>query len=324
MKRILTLFLLFTMIVSLAGCSGIVVYEEENAARAWVAERTKGYRRLYSPSATFDLYSDPEGFDIQLDAITYPGENGNYESPLLKIDDDVSNSGQIMETVDGTSEGSLLSLTSQIGFFGRAICDACIFDPYSNSYDQAMQVYQKDDRTFRIFCWIGAEVTDFYPIPRIMTKDMYEKTYKLVEDYTEEKLQESMDEGEAAFNYAAEFADIYKPVTSSDKVENPKGKTFYLLSKGSENLNTYASLFQSLEYSVQELREIFDGLGYRGPQTAYTIVYFDLVVTDTTVNLTLCESDTYRSPALQKLGYNFTYSFCPTLSRYDFMKITRS
>lgn len=315
MKRIFALSLSLILILSLCACSRPILYEEETAANAWLQEKTKGYTLV--PNASYmRLHVDPEGFTVEMDT----GSNG---IPVLSVDDDVSNI-IASERDQETSEGSMLTASTSSGLFARAVNEYCVFNPYSNAYEPSVRVYQKDAKTFRIFFWLNADTSDFYPIPKILTREQYDAVLKELNVYNEEEYDKNTAQGLTPFNYVKEFMDIYEQKYTSDLITNPEGTLFYQYNGAeSANLLLYRDFIQDLGLSEQDWRACYQELGYVGPRPVYQIIYCDMVIGDTSIDLTLNTQDVYNSPAMKDTHMKLIYTFCPALASQPFMNVTQ-
>lgn len=321
MKKILSLLLLAALAGTLfCSCSVPIIYPEEDEARAWLKQRTEGYVKLDDASRW--LRRDENGFLI------YFGTSTKSATPFLEVEFDPANVK--------TRENALVTVYGNGKSHGTVYNTACVFDPYANDYHRSMQVYQKDENTYRVFFWFYYADTDFYPIPKLLTEEQYQQMLTLVNTYTEEEYNASEAAGEQPVNYAGAFLDSYKPVYSSNLVSDPTGAVFYEYTPLSAELEkkhygnntlfviTFHNLLQDLNLSVQDWRESFEDLGYGEYAPYYQIFYFDLTIGDSVTSLDLKTSDVYFSPALHKTGILFHYDFCPELAKQSFMRVTKS
>ncbi len=306
MKKALSLILTLLMAAALFGCGNAVIYEEETAVNTWLKERTQGYTQI-APSSRMVLFQEEEGFKIRIDT-------GSDMIPKLTVENDKTNTVAL--------DNSILTVTAGDGLYAKADHTSSVFDPYKNRYTRAMQVYQKDGTTFRIFFWLYGSATDFYPIPQLLTSDQYDRMLKILEDYTAEKLEETEAVGETNVNYTGDFMALYKSYYFTDKAKNPGGTIFYEYNgTPSEHLLVYRNLFSQLEMTEQDWRKSFEDLGYTGQKLDLQIVYCDLVVGTDTVDLSLQTSDAYTSALLQSKNLTLTYAFCPSLSQQDYIRV---
>lgn len=305
MKKSLCLLLVLLMTATLFGCNNAVIYDEETVINRWLKERTQGYVQV-SPSSHMVLYKEEEGFKLDLDT-------GTDMIPTLKLDNDAKN----IVTV----EKDLLSVTVGEEEFAVATHENRVFDPYRNRYTRALQVWKKDDTTFRIFFWLYGEDTDFYPIPKLLTQEQYAEIIALVEEYNAEKQEESLVANEKIINYTADFMNLYKASYFSDKAKNPDGTIYYECVGTTEYASVYRNLFAELELSEQDWRNSFESLGYTGQKLNLQILYCDLVVNEESVTLTLQTQDGYRSSLLKSKNLAFDYAFCPAFAELDYVNV---
>ncbi|MBP3300378.1 MAG: hypothetical protein J6M34_02590 [Clostridia bacterium] len=321
MKKILSLLLLSVFAVTLfCSCSAPVIYPEEDAARKWLKERTVGYEKLEN-GATW-LRKDAQGF------LVYLATSSQSAKPFLEVEYDPSNVK--------TRDSALITVYGNGQSHGAVYNTNCVFDPYANDYHHSMQVYRKDEDTYRIFFWFYYADTDFYPIPKLLTEEQYQQMLTIVNAYTDEQYQISENAGEKPINYAGAFLDSYKATYASDLVSDPTGSVFYEYAPLSKELQdkhggnnsyfvvTFHNLFQDLNLSVQDWRDSFASLGYGEYRPAYQILYFDLTIGSSVIGMDLKTSDVYFSPALQDSGIIFNYDFCPELAKQSFMRVTKS
>lgn len=305
MKKILSFFLVFLIAASLFGCNNAIIYDEETTVNGWLKERTRGYVQI-SPSSHMILFKEEEGFKIGIDT-------GTDMIPKLKLENDEEN------TV--TIEANMLSATAGEELFSAATHAPRVFDPYRNRYTRAMQVWKKDDATFRIFFWLYGEDTDFYPVPKLLTQEQYTAMTALVEEYNAKKQEESLAANEKIVNYTADFLNLYQGSYYSEKAENPDGNIFYECTGTTEYATVYRDLFSELELSEQDWRNSFASLGYTGQKLNLQIVYCDLSVNDASVDLTLHTEDGYTSAFLKSKNTSLSYVFCPALAELNYVNV---
>ena len=321
MKKFLSLLLVTVLTATLfCSCSVPIIYPEEDEARAWLKQRTEGYEKV--ENSALWLRRDENGFLIYLATST------KSATPFLEVEYDPANTE--------ARENALVTVYGNGQSHGTVYNTQCVFDPYANTYRNSMQVYKKDENTYRFFFWFYYADTDFYPIPKLLTEEQYQQMLTLVNTYTEEEYTASEDAGEQPVNYAGAFLDSYKAVYTSDLVADPTGDVFYEYTPLSQELQdkhygsnslfvvTFHNLFQDLNLSVQDWRESFEDLGYGEYAPYYQIFYFDLTIGDSVTSMDLKSSDVYFSPALHKTGILFHYDFCPELAKQSFMRVTQS
>ncbi len=175
MKKILSLALILSICATFFGCSKAIIYEEEAVIHQWLNQRTEGYVQL-TPSSQMVLASTQNGIKIDLDT-------GADMIPELKI--------KPGKTADSLTENNILTLSEGETVFAKANHKNSVFNPYRNHYTRALQVWKKDDSTFRIFFWLYGNNTDFYPIPQLLTQSQYSEMLKLVEDYDAKQTEAS-------------------------------------------------------------------------------------------------------------------------------------
>lgn len=307
MKKIVSLTLLLFMAASLFSCAKPVIYEEEEAIHGWLKERTAGYTQV-NPSSRMVLFQEEEGFKVRIDT-------GSDMVPKLTVDYDAINTVAV--------DNSILTVTSGTVLYGTATHVNRVFDPYRNAYTRALQVWQKDEKTFRIFFWIYGSDTDFYPFPKLLTEPQYRQMLDLVTAYTEQANAKAEAAGEDIINYAGEFMNLYKGYYTTEKAKNPNSGIFYeYVGKSTEYADLYRSLFAKMGLTEQDWRKSFEDLGYTGQKLDLMIVYCDLTVGDNAVSLALKPKDAYFSHLLAAQNPAFTYNFCPSLSQKDFVVVT--
>lgn len=307
MKKTLALLLSAVLLWGLFGCSAPIIYEEEIAAVQWLNERTEGYTAL--PPNQTRLYKDEEGFIFHIRSAS-----GGIPRPEIEYD-------PLSVTVRETD-----LLTSFVGDtpFATASTLNRVFHPYQNQYNSAMQIFWKDAKTFRVFLWLYAEDTDDYPLPRILNAEQYQSMLELVNAYNDEMYVKHENEGALHVNYVQIFLDSYPGKYISDKVSNPEGVIFYEYNGGAKDyVSEYSSLFAKLNMTQQDWRASYEALGYKGAKPVYQILYFDVAIGNTVIDLTLNTADVYTSPALQEKNLTFTYTFCPELAKQEFMNVTQ-
>lgn len=308
MKKILPLILITLLLLSCAACSHPIVYGEEEAVHNWLTQRTQGYTAVKSTSRMM-LYNVDDHFSLQFNT----GSNGY---PQLKIEDQ-------MKYIVAT-ENSILSLYDGETLFTQSTHQNTVFDPYRNAYTPSMKVYMKDATHFRVFLYLYGAVTDFYPIPLLLTVEQYEAMLPIVNAYTKEQEEIAIEEMMPAFNYTQEFMNLYPAKYFSDKASNPNGGVFYQYTgEASEHMSEYRTLFKKLNLTEQDWRKSFESLGYTGQKETLQIVYFDISIGDTQITLDFHKSDSYTSDAWKALGKDFTYTFCPSLSLQEFMIVNQ-
>ncbi len=300
MKKILiSAFALLLLTLSLCGCNRAIIYEEETAIQTWLKEKTQGYTQC-TPSSRMILTHQKDGFQIRLDT-------GSDMVAKLTVENDATN-----QTVQ---ERNLLTVTGPGGLFAAADHANRVFDPYRNSYTRALQVWQKDETTFRIFFWLYGEDTDFYPIPKLLTQDQYRRVLDMVETYNGEKALESEAAGEKIINYTGDFLNLYQAIYVSDKATNPNGTVYYEhTGAATEHAAIYREMFSRLGLTEQDWRRSFQKLGYTGQKLNLQILYCDLTVGESTVTMTLHTDDGYTSSLLASQNLPLTYSFCPAFA----------
>ncbi len=301
MKKVLSLTLVLFTVSILFGCSKAVIYEEETTINTWLKQRTEGYVQL-TPSSLMVLTNREDGFRIEL-------STGSDMIPELTVKNRKNNTA-------GT-ERNLLTVTTDQTLFAQANHKNSVFDPYRNSYTRALQVWKKDDSTFRIFLWLYGDETDFYPIPKLLTQSQYSEILKLVEAYDAERAETSKNSGEKIINYTGDFLNLYKSSYFSDKAKNPNGDIYYECIGTSEYAAEYRKLFAQLGLSEQAWRKSFETLGYTGQKLNLQIVYFDLVVNKNDLKMTLNTTDAFTSALLKSKNLPLQYSFCPALQEVD-------
>lgn len=307
MKRLLALLFLGVFGVTLFGCSRPIIYEEEVRTHSWLTQRTEGYTQI-DPSSRMILFREDDGFTVKIDT-------GSDMNPRLTVVND--------QTYITAAENSLLTATADQSLFAKATHANRVYDPYKNRYTRALQVYQKDETTFRIFFWLYGSATDFYPVPRLLTEKQYKQMLEIVETYTNEQKAVSEQNGEEPVNYLKDFSTLYKPYYASDVATNPNLGIFYELEGTSEYLSEYRTLFAQLEMTEQDWRASFESLGYTGDQPHFQILYCDLTVEESNLTFALRTDDVYNSKALQAAGTQLTYAFCPSLATYDFITVSQ-
>lgn len=308
MKRILSFFLLFPLLLTFCACSHPIIYPEEETVHKWLTERTDGYSQV-SPSSRMVLFSEEDGFTVKIDT-------GSDMNPRLTIADERTNISAVDNTILSAAVGDRLFATST--HTNR------VFDPYRNGYTRAMQVYRKDASTFRIFFWLYGGIGDFYPIPRLLTQAQYEQILKIVEEYTDTEYRKSIENNEVAVNYLEDFSRLYKEKYASDLAPNPNLGVFYECdTPNSDYLSVYTKLFNQMGLSPQEWRESFADLGYVGEKSTLKILYCDLTVGEGTVDIVLKTKDSYTSPLASALSAPWVYTFCPSISLQEFVHITQ-
>ena len=307
MKKILALCLAAVFLTGLWGCSAPILYDEELAALRWVEEHTEGYTKLADNQRK--IYKDSEGFIFNFRVLS-----GGIPQPQIEYD----------PTSTTVTEEIFLTASVNGEVFASASSLNRVFHPYRNTYESAMQIYRKDDSHFRIFLWLYGEDTDFYPIPRLLTQEQYEAMLPLIRIYNEEKYVESENDFREPINYEEIFLNAYEGTYLSEKVTNPDGVMFYEYNgTADEYTSDFATVFSQLNLTEQDWREAYESLGYTGTKSVYQILYFDVAVGNTIMDLTLYSSDVYTSPALQEKNLTFTYDFCPTLAKQEFMNVTQ-
>lgn len=307
MKRILALLFLSVFGVTLFGCSRPIIYEEEARTHTWLLQRTEGYTQL-EPTSRMILFREDDGFTVKIDT-------GSDMNPRLTVVND--------QTYVTAVENSLLTATADQSLFAQATHSNRVYDPYKNRYTRALQVYQKDETTFRIFFWLYGSATDFYPVPRLLTEKQYNQMLEIVEAYTNEQKAVSDENGTEPINYLKDFMALYKAYYTTDIAANPNLGIFYELVGTSEYLSEYRTLFAQLEMTEQDWRASFESLGYTGDRPVFQILYCDLTVGETDLTFALRTDDVYHSQSLQASGTQLTYSFCPSLASYDFITVTQ-
>ncbi len=306
MKKLLSLLLLLCLIFSLCGCGNAIVYEEEKTIDTWLKDRTEGYNEWRATSRMV-LYQVEEGFKIRI-------ETGSDMVPKLTVENDATNTIGVENTV--------LTVTSGENLYAAGTHEIRVFDPYRNRYTPAMKVFQKDKNTFRIFFWLYGSDTDFYPLPKLLTQQQYDKILSLVEAYNQEQAEQSDAQGDNPFNYTGEFMSLYKSKYFSDLAKNPEGNIYYEYTEiATENAAAYRNLIAQLELTEQDWRKSYEDLGYTGQKLNLQIVYYDLIVGSDNVSLTLRTDDAYTSPLLQSKGLSLTYAFCPSLKNFDYIQV---
>ncbi len=306
MKKILSLFLLLSLTVALCGCGNAIVYEEEKTVDTWLKEHTTGYTEWKSTSRMM-LYTVEEGFKISI-------TTGSDRLPKLTVENDATNTVAV--------ENAVLTVTAGEKLYAAANHENRVFDPYRNRYTASMKVFQKDAETFRIFFWLYGEDTDFFPLPKLLTQEQYDKILALVEAYTQEQIQVSETQGEDPFNYTGEFLSLYKSKYFSDLAKNPDGTIYYeFTGVETENALLYRNLIAQLEMTEQDWRKSYEDLGYTGPKLNLQIVYCDLVIGADKVTFTLRTDDAYTSHLLASKDLALTYAFCPSLTNFDYIQV---
>ena len=308
MKKFLALFLTLVLILPiLCSCSTPVIYDEENAVRAWLAERTEGYTQVSSTSMMY-LKKDAEQFTVAIAT----GSNG---LPRLEIEyDPVSITGKDPEILAVSVGGEKFAVSTHSNI---------VFDPYANQYTRSMKIYRKDENTFRIFFWLYGEDTDFYPLPRLLTAEQYQQLLPIFNEYTEKERLESEELGEEVVNYAGIFMDSYVGKYTSALAANPSGAIFYEYNGGAaEYVSVFRDLISRLGLTQQDWRKAYEGLGYTGYQPVYRLVYCDMIIGETEIDLTLNVGDAYDSPAMKEKNLDLSYTFCPNLAQQEFMNVT--
>ncbi|MBO5220684.1 MAG: hypothetical protein J6C26_00035 [Clostridia bacterium] len=309
MKRILSLLLLLAMTTALlCGCSAPIIYDEEKEVNQWFNARIEGYSYLGGEKSC-KLYNDKEGFIVDMRIAS-----GGIPQPEVEYD-------PISVSVRETD-----LLTAWIGdkAYASASNAQRVFDPYQNQYLPSMQIYQKDAVTFRIFLWLWGGYTDFYPIPRLLSEEQYTNMKELMSAYHDEKYIESLNNDVEPVDYNALFLSAYTSTYKSDLVTNPNGVLFYeYTGAADEYLADFASVFARMELTQQNWRKTFEELGYKGSAQEYQIVYFDMVIGESAIDMTLKKSDAYLSPALKAQNNTFTYTFCTNLSQQKFINATQ-
>ena len=301
MKKILSLALVLFTVTTMLGCSKAVIYEEETEINTWLKQRTEGYVQL-PPSSQMVLASTQNGIKIDLDT-------GADMIPELKI--------KPGKTADFLTENNILTLSEGETVFAKANHKNSVFNPYRNHYTRALQVWKKDDFTFRIFFWLYGDNTDFYPIPKLLTQSQYSEMLELVKAYDAQKAEESINAETNVVNYTGDFLGLYKSFYFSDKAKNPDGDIYYECVGTTEYAAEYRKLFAQLGLSEQDWRKSFEALGYTGQKLNLQIVYCDLTIDGNSVNLTLQTADAYTSALLQSKELNLQYSFCPALQNSE-------
>ncbi len=307
MKKIVSLALVLLTAASLFACTKPVIYDEEAAIHEWLKERTAGYTQV-NPSSRMVLFQEEEGFKIRIDT-------GSDMVPKLTVENDAANTVAV--------DNSVLTVASGSALYATATHENRVFDPYRNAYTRALQVWQKDEKTFRIFFWLYGADTDFYPFPKLLTEPQYRQMLELVTDYMEQANAKAEVAGEEIINYAGDFMNLYKGYYTTEKAKNPSSNIFYeYVGKPTEYAGIYRSLFTQLGLTEQDWRKSYEDLGYTGQKLDLTIVYCDLTVDDAAVSLALQTKDSYFSHLLAAKNPAFTYTFCPSLSQKEFVKVT--
>jgi hypothetical protein len=221
----------------------------------------------------------------------------------------------------GTLERSMLTVTTTSSLYAKATHASRVFNPYQNRYTPALQVWQKDANTFRIFFWLYGANTDFYPIPRLLTEKQYQIMLDKVTEFHREQELEAELSGDDIINYTGDFLKLYESSYQSEKAPNPDGHLFYQYTgSGSSYMSIYRALFLEMGLSEQDWRKSFESLGYTEMKTLLNIVYCDLTVGSDKVHMVLNTKDAYLSPSLKELNLPLKYSFCPTMNN-DYIQI---
>ena len=306
MKKTVSFLLIFFLIPSLFACSKAIVYSEETEINTWLKARTEGYTQVQS-SSLMDLYAEEEGFKVTL-------STGSDMVPKLRVENDALN--------QTTEEKDLLTVFSGDTEIARATHKNRVFDPYRNSYVRALQVWQKSGTEYRIFLWLYAEDTDFYPIPKLLTPEQYQRILPLVEEYNETQAAEDEADGNKIVDYLGDFLSLYKATYSSEKAENSKGELFYECTGTTAYGDIYRTLFAKLGLSEQNWRNSFRSLGYAGQTLNLQLVYFDLTVGGDAVSLSFAESDTFSTTRWTEQNPFVTYVFCPAFADTEYVTLT--
>ena len=308
MKKIGSLFLIFVLAASLCACSKAIVYEEEREINGWLKDRTQGYSQI-SPSSLMNLYTKEEGFKISI-------STGSDMIPKLQVENDALNKK--------AEENSLLTVSSGDKEIVSANHKKSFFDPYRNAYVRSLQVWKKSDTQFRVFLWLYAEETDFYPFPKLLTQEQYDRIFALVQEFDAEQAEEDETAGNKVVDYTGDFINLYKASYNSDKAKNPKGELYYECVGTTLYGSTYRSLFSQLGLSEQDWRNSFKELGYTGQELNLQIVYFDLTVGDDAVSLTLQTKDAYSTARWESRNPAVTYTFCPAFAEAEYITLTEN
>lgn len=308
MKKIGSLFLIFLLAASLCACSKAIVYQEETAINTWLKERTQGYSQVQS-SSLMELYMKEEGFKVSL-------STGSDRIPKLRVENDA-----VDEKVE---EERILTVTSKNDELAAASHEKSVFDPYRNAYVPALQVWQKSETEFRVFLWLYAEETDYYPIPKLLTKAQYDRALALVEAYDAEQAKKDELAGNKIINYTGDFINLYKASYGSEKAENPKGDLYYECVGTTDYGDVYRSLFAEVGLSEQDWRNSFKSLGYTGQKLNLQVVYFDLTVGDSAVSLSLQTEDAYSTPRFKEQNPQVSYAFCPAFAETEYITLTEN
>ena len=299
MKKILALIFALLFTLACAGCSKPIIYEEEKETTQWLSEKTQGYS-LVPTSAMMILTDQENGWKIQINT-------GSDMVPQLLIKN-ASNRSEI-------TERSVLTVTTTSSLFAKATHASRVFNPYPNRFNPALQVWQKDATTFRIFFWLYGANTDFYPIPRLLTEKQYQTILGKVTDYNKEQEEKADLSGDRIINYTADFLKLYENTYYSEIAPNPDGDLFYQYTgEASDYMSIYRALFLEMGLSEQDWRKSFQSLGYTEQQTLLHVVYCDLTVEDGKVHMVLNTEDTYSTPSLKEMNLPLKYAFCPTVN----------
>lgn len=305
MKKFLCFIICATFLFALFGCSAPIIYEQEDEMLQWLTEHTEGYTQLSETQKR--LYKDREGFSFE-----FRTASGGFPQPEVEYDPvsvSVRETDFVSAWVGDTKYATASSLSR-------------VFHPYRNQYFSAMQIYRKDAQHFRVFLWLYGEDTDDYPIPRLLTKEQYDIMLGHVEIYNNIMCEKSEVEEIELVDYMEVFNTSYEAKYRSDKATNPSGELYYEYNGGAEKYKTnFQELFAKLELTPQEWRACYEELGYTGFYPVYQIVYVDITIGNTIIDMTLNTTDTYLSPALKEKNLSFTYTFCPDLAKQDFMNI---
>lgn len=308
MKKTGSLFLIFVLAASLCACSKAIVYQEETEMNGWLKEHTQGYYQV-TPSSLMELYIEEEGFKVSL-------STGSDMIPKLRVENDAVD--------DIVEENRILTVTSSDGEIASASHKKRVFDPYRNAYVRALQVWQKSETNFRVFLWLYAEDTDFYPIPKLLTKDQYDQALALVEAYDVEQAEKDELAGKAIVNYTGDFINLYNASYGSEKAENPKGDLYYECVGTTAYGDAYRSLFAKIGLTEQDWRNSFKSLGYTGQELNLQIVYFDLTVGDSAVSLSLQTEDAYSTARWKAQNPAASYAFCPVFAETEYIILTEN
>lgn len=313
-KKIIAIILLVLILFSFSSCGSVIIYEEEQKIVDYVNIMTEGFVPTEESTLTeqYIIYEKEKVLSISL-------RKGLKTSPTLDI-----TSGNSSKNI---TENEILTINkktdNQFELYGKATALSDYFNPYTNSYNSCMQVYNsKDGKNTRILFFIMNDKDDFSPIYYAFSEKAFDKIKKKTEKYIK---TQSHSFSEDEIDYLSELEKMYKPYSLySNEFDSLYGDRFdidllkkenaYMLTEVSDEYKVFMeSIFPEFcNYTMQSARKEYEKLGYKGEALDIIIAAVDIIINENDEYEINLNENIYYSDIAKDGEYEFV--LCPAIS----------